>query len=71
MTSRACDGEEWEGAEGRGRGRWKVSSESEEGGTYRNGKPGQRIVERGCKRWGCRRERCRESEDGTRRDLPQ
>ena len=45
MTSWACDGEEWEGAEGRGRRRWKVSSESEEGGTYHNGKPGQRIVE--------------------------
>ena len=44
MTSRAFDGEEWEGAEGRGRGRWKVSSESDEGGTYHNGKPGQRIV---------------------------
>ena len=44
MTSRASDGEELEGAEGRGRGRWKVSSESEEGGTYHNGKPGQRIV---------------------------
>ena len=43
MTSRAFDGEEWEGAEGRGRGRWKVSSEGEEGGTYHNGKPGQRI----------------------------
>ena len=30
MTSRACDGEEWEGAEGRGGGRWKVSSVSRE-----------------------------------------
>ena len=42
MTSRASDGEELEGA------RWKVSSESEEGGTYHNGKPGQKRVQRGC-----------------------
>ena len=68
MTSRASDGEELEGAEGRGRGSWKVSSESED---YHNGKPGQKIVEIGCKRWGCRGERCRESEGGARRDLPQ
>ena len=71
MTSRASDGEELEGAEGRDRGRWKVSSEGEKGGTYHNGKPDQKIVERGCKRWRCRGERCRESEDGARRDLPQ
>ena len=44
MTSRASDGEEPEGAEGRGRGRWRVSSESGEGGTYHNGKPGQKMV---------------------------
>ena len=40
MTSRASDGEELERAEGRGRGRWKGSSENGEGGTYHNGKPG-------------------------------
>ena len=40
MTSRAC-------AEGRGRVRWKGSSENGEGGTYHNGKPGP---ENGIKR---------------------
>ena len=49
MTSRASDGEELEGAEGRGRGRWKVSSESEEGGTYHNGKPAKELYKEDAK----------------------